>query len=245
MKHALLPVTLLALIFAGCSDTMVIVRDQEAPRKDDGEGCVVNAECESGRCVDGVCVDTGCQLDGDCLVQLGEICVLGECVPAEDFACEGDQSPLINVAPLAISFGEVALGNETEEIVTIENLGFCLLTLHGVGLNDEADDDFSCEPCDLTSYPQRIPPERSLDVAVRYTPTEAGEKSAQLLIRSDDDSAGEEGLIAVELFASYSGEPVLDLQPTELNFGYVSYQAGAAEGNSRTETVRIKNAGRE
>ena len=233
----------LVVFIVGCSDTMVIVREQEAPRKDDGEGCVVNAECESGRCVDGVCVDTGCQIDDDCLVHLGEICVLGECVPSDDFACQGDQSPLINVSPLAVSFGEVALGNEIEETVTIENLGFCLLTLQGVGLADDADDAFSCEPCDVTAYPQRIPPERSLDITVRYSPAEAGEAESQLLIRSDDTSAGEEGLVAVELFASYSGQPVLDLQPTELNFGYVPYQAGASEGNSATEVIRIKNAG--
>ena len=71
---------------------------------------------------------------------MGEICVMGECVPADDFACQGDQAPLINVNPLAVSFGEVALGNTVEEVVTIENLGFCLLTLQGVGLTDDSND---------------------------------------------------------------------------------------------------------
>ena len=53
----------------------------------------------------------------------------------------------------------------------------------------------------VTSLPtlQRIPPERSLDVIVRYSPTEAGEAETQLLIRSDDESAGDEGLVAVDL----------------------------------------------
>ena len=246
MKNLVFALLLLCPLFAGCSDTLVIVSEREAPQKDDGEECIVNSECESGRCIDGVCVDTGCQLDGDCLIHMGEICVMGECVPSDDFACQGDQAPLINVTPLAVSFGEVALGNTVEEIVTIENLGFCLLTLQGVGLADDGDDAsraFSCEPCDVSAYPQRIPPERSLDVIVRYSPTEAGEAETQLLIRSDDESAGDEGLVAVDLFASYSGQPVLSIEPSELNFGYVPYAAGSSEGNSQTETIRIKNAG--
>jgi hypothetical protein len=246
MKKISFTLLIFLSILTACADTLVIVSEREAPQKDDGEECIVNSECESGRCVDGVCVDTGCQLDDDCLIHMGEICVMGECVPADDFACQGDQAPLINVTPLAVSFGEVALGNELEEIVTIENLGFCLLTLQGVGLADDGQDSsraFSCEPCDVSSYPTRIPPERSLDVLVRYSPTEAGEAQTQLLIRSDDDSAGEDGLIAVDLFASYSGQPVLNIEPSELNFGYVPFVAGASEGNSQIETIRIKNAG--
>ena len=60
MRQTFIFALFLVTFIVGCSDTMVIVREQEIPQKDVGEGCG-NAECESGRCVDGVCVDTGCQ----------------------------------------------------------------------------------------------------------------------------------------------------------------------------------------
>lgn len=230
-----LSLPLLALV-VGCDGTEFVVAEPEPEDRVIGDPCVVDDECETGRCVGGTCTDGLCQEDAEC--RADELCVFGECIPADDFACQTDQRPLININPLNVEFGEVALGNVSEHVVTIENVGDCLLTLEGVGLESNAPAGFSCDPCDVSSYPQRVPPQRSVDVTVRYAPESTGEAISNLLIRSDDSTAGDEdGVIAVGLHATYSGVPQIVIDPPELFFGTVN------QGNEVTETVTITNQG--
>lgn len=223
-------------VVVGCDGTEFVVAEPEPEDRVIGDPCVVDDECETGRCVGGTCTDGLCQEDAEC--RSDELCVFGECIPADDFACQTDQRPLININPLNVEFGEVALGNVSEQVVTIENVGDCLLTLEGVGLESNAPSGFSCDPCDVSSYPQRVPPQRSVDVTVRYAPESTGEAISNLLIRSDDSTAGDEdGVIAVGLHATYSGVPQIVIDPPELFFGTVN------QGTEVTETVTITNQG--
>jgi hypothetical protein len=227
---------LLTLGFStGCDESGYIVVERDPDKRQIGDACVLSGDCESGRCIGGVCEDTGCQSDDECLSN--ELCVFGECVPSDEFACNPGERPLLQVTPLDIEFGEVALDNTAEETVTLSNLGDCLLTLSGVGLESNGDPGFSCDLCDPSEFPQRIPPGRNLDVTVSFSPPGAGEAINRLLIRSDDETAGPEGLVAVGLHASYSGVPVLTVDPVELAFGYVP------QNSSDTQTVRITNQG--
>lgn len=219
----------------GCQDSEFIVVEKPTDTRPIGDACVLADDCDSGRCIGGVCQDTGCQVDDDCLPD--ELCVFGECELADTFACRPGEQPLISITPLDVEFGEVALGNTGEAIVTIENQGQCLLTLSGVGLEANTDPGFACEPCDPSQFPQRIPPQRSLDVMVSYSPPAAGEAYSKLLVRSDDETAGDEGLVEVNLHATYSGEPSLVVDPLALHYGYVQ------QNTERTETVRIMNQG--
>src|SRR5690606_19450213 len=103
-----------------------------------------------------------------------------------DFACEPGQRPLVQITPLDVAFGEVALGNSGDEVVTLENKGDCLLTVSGVGLGDNQSPGFSCEPCDPSQFPQRLAPGRSLDVVVSFAPPAPGEAFGSLLVNTDD-----------------------------------------------------------
>lgn len=229
---------MLALLLgsAGCQDSEIIVVDREAPPgRPVGDACVLAADCGSGRCIGGICQDGSCDADSDCLPN--ELCVFGECEASDDFACRPGELPLISISPSQLEFGEVALGNTATATITLENLGQCLLTLQGVGLSTNGDPGFGCEPCDPSQFPQRIPPQRSLDIQVSYSPPRAGEAISSILIRSDDETAGDEGLVEVPLHATYSGEPVLVVEPLALSYGFV------AQGTSRTENVRITNRG--
>lgn len=242
LKSFLLHMALLvsAALYAGCYSEGVIVAQREPPKAETGEPCDVNSECEGGFCIGNVCSDGACSDDRDC--PNGYICVNEQCEEQADFECTGDASPLIRVSPGNLEFGEVSPGNPQSHTVTIENLGECILTLSGVGLSDTSNDDYDCAPCDVQEYPRKLAPQRSLDITVTYDPSGPGAAEGQLLVRSDDTTAGADGIVAVDLFASYSGIPVLVVEPLELNFGYVSFQSGAG-GSSRSSTLKIMNHG--
>jgi hypothetical protein len=224
-----------ATLATSCDGGGYIVYEREPTKRPLGDACVLNDDCGTGRCIGGACADTVCQSDAACLRD--ELCVFGECQPADDFACTAAERPLIQLSTLSVPFGEVALGNTGEETVTIVNQGDCLLTLSGVGLASNMSPGFSCEPCDPSQFPQRIPPQRSLDVLVSYSPPSPGEAFGKLLINSDDDTAGNEGLLGVDLHATYSGVPVLVVHPLVLPYGHVS------TGSQQTRTIKITNEG--
>lgn len=225
---------------AACGDTQYLTVEKEQTGRRVGEACVLDSQCEDGRCVAGLCSDGSCESDAQCAA--GEICVFGACESADDFACTPTQQPLITVSATNLDFGEVAMGNTGTQVLTIGNEGDCLLTLSGVGLESNGDPGFACEPCDVSLFPQRVPPGRTLDVNVSFSPPSPGEASGALLVRSDDETAGDEGLLRIDLHASYSGVPVLVLEPQEINFGYVPYAQGGA-ASERTETIRVMNQG--
>ncbi len=243
--RAITRVSLLMPLFGaalvGCVDReFITVHDKPAGRPVGG-ACTVDAECDSGRCVAGVCHDGGCSSDGDC--RQDEICVFESCEPTSTFECQPDQAPILSIAPsLSIDFGQVNLGQTLDETVTVQNVGDCLLTLSSSGLSDTSNPGFTCEPCDPATYPQRIPPQQALDITVHYAPVATGDASGQLLIRSDDATAGDEGLVAVDLHADYDGIPSLVVEPSELNFGFVPFVAGGQQGQA-DETVEITNRG--
>lgn len=237
MRNALFPVVAVAFLGAvGCKEVSVTYSNPTPPARPVGEACTVDIECATGRCVAGVCDDGGCNNDDDC--RNDELCVFGACEPADEFACQPDQAPLLSRSPSGtIEFGEVNIGTAAEQVITITNLGDCLLTLSAAGLLGTGSPDFSCDRCDPTIYPQRIPPNRTLDITVGFSPTSAGDAASQLLINSDDLTAGDEGHIAIDLHAAYSGEPTIVVEPLEANFDFV------AVGNNRTIELQVTNRG--
>jgi hypothetical protein len=237
--------SLAALVLAAsCSDTEYIGFTEPPPAaRPVGEVCVVDAECSTGRCIGGVCADTDCETDEDC--RDDEICVvlggLGSCEPRSDFECTGSNRPILSISTTSVTFAEVALGGAESQIVTVTNVGQCLLSIAAIGLAENSSPDFACSPCSVAS--RSVPPNRSLDITVTYAPTRAGEAHGELQLRSDDTTAGNDGLVAVDLFARYDGIPSIVVDPVELNYGYVPYNAGAGGGGARTETITIVNRG--
>jgi hypothetical protein len=230
-----------ALVAFGCVDREFISVDRQRPKRPIGDACTVDSECSSGRCIAGICDDGACRNDQDC--RRDELCVFGACEPADTFACQPDQAPQLSLSPgLDINFGQVNIGQSRAQTVTVENTGDCLLTLSSVGIADDGDPGFSCSPCDPSSYPLRIPPFRSFDISVTFAPETAGDADSRLLIRGDDTTAGDRGLVSVALHGDYDGTPALDWSPLELNFGFVPFQAGGQQGE-RTLELFVRNRG--
>ncbi len=182
-----------------------------------------------------------CTSDEEC--EEGFICVLGECIPVEDFNCLGDNAARLVLDQTSIEFGEVALGNSAEATITLTNDSECNLTIDDVDTADGTNAGFSCSPCDLTAYPTVIAPQRSYDIRVSYSPIAIGPADGQLLIRSDAGNVDDEyGIVSVDLSATYSGVPALVVDPPELNFGYVPFTAGQG-GGSDTRVIKVMNQG--
>lgn len=231
---------------SACKDTEFISVEKPGPDlRPIGEACSIDSECDSGRCVGGACTDGGCTNDDDC--RSDEICISfgegsGSCEPRDDFACQTDQRPILSISSTSVTFDQVPIGTTGDQIVTIGNEGDCLLTLQVISFSENTSPDFACSPCTAEFFPMRIPPRRTVDVNVSFTPTRAGEAVGDLLVRSDDVTAGDAGLVSVDLFAQYDGQPQLVVSPLEIAFGFVDFTVGVG-GGSRTETITVTNQG--
>ncbi|MEW5849503.1 MAG: choice-of-anchor D domain-containing protein [Myxococcota bacterium] len=219
-----------------CNDTEGYVVEKEVTKEAEGapvgSACTLDSECQTGRCVGGVCTTDNCETDADC--REDEACVFGECTPETDFECTADIHPIIDVNPAEIDFGAVLVGDVAEQIVTVKNLGSCLLTIQAVGFSSTTPGDFTCEGCEPDDFPVRIPPNRSMDVTVKFSPTAPGERTGQLQVRSDDE---EYPTLSIPLIGRYEGQPRLLVEPQILDFGYV------AAASTVQRTVRLSNVG--
>lgn len=78
-------------------------------------------------------------------------------------------------------FGDVCLGTLADELLTINNPGDCPLSISNVTSSSA---DFQVPG--VLSYPLRVNPGGSIDVAIRFRPSSFGAKSGTIRILSDD-----------------------------------------------------------
>lgn len=101
--------------------------------------------------------------------------------------------PDVDVSPLTYNFGEVKLGESSDAIVSISNIGSGDLTVQNVNLID-IKGYYSI--LSLPTLPVTLSSNQTLDVYITFTPSVAGDFSAILEITSDDP---DEGLVGVTL----------------------------------------------
>jgi hypothetical protein len=136
-------------------------------------------------------------------------------------------SPDIDVAPLAVDFGDVALPGSNMLIVTLSNLGTLDLTIDGVGFESGSNTAFSIDSA--PSVPAVLSPEATVDVVLTFTPTALGVVAAGLEILSDDP---DEASVVVDLTGAgvASEAPPAEQVATTLEFIEDSVLAGTLEG---------------
>jgi hypothetical protein len=90
------------------------------------------------------------------------------------------EGPAIALAPSAVDFGEVLLGQSAEQLVTVSNFGTTELALFDIYI--EGGVDFS----QINDCPSILLPAEACQVAVTFTPTLDGVRSDTLTVLSDD-----------------------------------------------------------
>jgi hypothetical protein len=122
-------------------------------------------------------------------------------------------APDVDVAPVALDFGDVELGRSLDLIATVTNLGDAALALTDVSLAPGSDPAFAIDPTPPLRLPGVLEPGGTLDVAVRFTPASAPAVAGWLEIASDDP---DEPRVRVALVGSGvpSDDPVMDLLAT-------------------------------
>lgn len=129
------------------------------------------------------------------------------------------QQPQIAVAPAAVDFGEVAVGDTAVKMVMVKNLGNTTLTLSEVSVYP------FCEfTIDSVETPLLLTPLDSFQVVVNFVPASAGEKNAALrLVSSDPQSDTLEVRLTAQAFL-----PALIASTDTLDFEQVFLDSATA-----------------
>jgi hypothetical protein len=142
--------------------------------------------------------------------------------------------PDIDVSPLSLDFGTVAVGTTVTLTTTIHNVGGSDLTLSALTLAGSADFALGAG---APSVPFIVAGGGSVNVPVDYAPSGVGPDSGTLEIASDDP---DEPLIGVALDGTgeaATADPDIDVSPPSLDFGSVDV------GTTATLTMTILNVG--
>lgn len=156
--------------------------------------------------------------------------------------CNDPMAPFVDVAAIGAggtsaiataiadsgNFGHVCRGSFRDEILTINNPGFCPLLVQGITSTSAA-----FEVPGVASYPLVIGPGASIDLVVRFQPLALGAAAGNLTIISNAPSSP-----SVVPVSGFSPSPVLSLiLANHGNFGRVCV------GSFRDEMLILNNAG--
>ncbi|MGQ9591585.1 MAG: choice-of-anchor D domain-containing protein [Planctomycetota bacterium] len=141
--------------------------------------------------------------------------------------------PEIEVSPLYLDFGEVALGSSRALTITVRNTGTGWLNVSSLALGPGSTAEFRL---DDTPSKASVAPSASLRATVLYVPADLGADSRTVAIESDD---ADEPLVVVSLAGVGAPAPVPEIEasPASLGFGEVQ------RGGSRDLVLTIRNLG--
>jgi Cep192 domain 4 len=148
----------------------------------------------------------------------------------------GVGEPEVSLEATGIELGEVELGAEpTAGQVTLTNRGNVALTIETIELEGEAATNFDVLSGSKRCSPSRaVKPRRSCVLAVRFSPTEIGARTATLVVRHDAPA----GVSQIQLHGAGVGVPKGTVSPNEIAFGSVRVNR-----RSSPETVTFENTG--
>jgi uncharacterized repeat protein (TIGR01451 family) len=148
--------------------------------------------------------------------------------------------PNISVSPSTLNLGLVPVGSSSAPgVITVTNIGEALLNVGTVQIAGGDSGYFSIESDNVSDKSLAIG--ASANISVRFNPTVAGVKGAQVVIPSNDPDT--------PAYATIYGEgiePDIDVNPTEIDFGsfevnHTSPARVVTITNSGTDNLTIEN----
>ena len=98
----------------------------------------------------------------------------------------GGDAPVIDVSPLEFDYGDISIGCDNEERVTIRNIGNQDLVIDSITQMVTQPVDILMETGSLPDLPWTIPPMQEIDFLVSYIPSDIGADASDIEIVSND-----------------------------------------------------------
>ncbi len=164
---------------------------------------------------------------------IGRVAVCPTCEPTIVSLAGMGIAARLEVTPLRVDFGRVALGASAEERITVRNLGTESMAYGGVKLLDNVSGAFRVVSAPSVSGDLLVPG-AAVEVRVAFSPTASGPvRDARLEIDVRPQGTSNPGPKVT--LAGEGGATCVVLQPDPLDFGAV------AEGMSATREVQVLN----
>ncbi len=134
--------------------------------------------------------------------------------------------PILQGLPKKVGFGKVYLGDESQKLINVNNIGSASLEINQVYVQDN--DNFYVEHTCNT-----VLPGESCSIKIGFLPKDLGELDSKLFLVTNV------GTYVVSLEGkSFMKEPNISLSSKKINFGYVLTE------NSKTKVIYITNTGK-
>jgi len=148
-----------------------------------------------------------------------------------DLQGTGVDAPNINVTPVPLEFGDVAVGGSKQLTLTVLNNGTTDLTINSI---TDPSPPFSIASNNCTPTPYTLGVGNTCDIVVEFAPTSAGSSTSTIVITSDDPN---DSPLTIELTGNGVLQPDIDVSPMAIDFGnvYVGYTA--------QQTITVSNIG--
>jgi hypothetical protein len=141
-------------------------------------------------------------------------------------------APIMTVQPPVVGFGEITVGSEASQTVSISNDGTAPLTVSAVDVTGSAELTVAAPTLPLT-----IAARTTEILTVTYRPGAAGTDMATLTVRGDDPAHATADVALSGTGVAVTTAPHLALSPNPVDLG------SAAVGSSADATVTIRNDG--
>jgi len=121
--------------------------------------------------------------------------------------------PGIDWTPASLTWGELPMDEAEVKTVTVSSVGTGELTVDSVELDGNSSADFTQLTTDI---PTTVAPGDSFTVEIEYAPSDAGDDTGSLLLRSDDPDTPE---VIIPLSGGLLPQPDIEVIPLLIDFG--------------------------